>query len=182
MMKILWFLGRIKCKLGYHHIYMQVVWCRDDPDFGGVRFKCFRCGRVIKEDTMTRPNWDLYFIQIAIAVAARSTCKRASVGAVITRHNWILSTGYNGAPAGAPHCLEVGCIVKNDHCVRAVHAEINAINHAKELSISLADATLYYWDSKGRYAQTMEDFTRLFPKQAKAVKAAGISRICGRGL
>ncbi len=131
---------------------------------------------------MTRPDWDLYFIRIAKEVASRSTCKRAAVGAVITRNNRILATGYNGAPEGEPHCLDVGCVIRDNHCVRVFHAEINAINQAKKHVVNLRDATLYYWDSKGRYAQTMEKFEELFPKQAKVVKATGISRVCGRGL
>jgi deoxycytidylate deaminase len=45
-----------------------------------------------------RPHWGIYFMQIAKDVAARSTCPRASVGAVIVKDNHILSTGYNGAP------------------------------------------------------------------------------------
>lgn len=129
-----------------------------------------------------RPDWDLYFIRIAKEIASRSTCSRAAVGAVITRNNRILATGYNGAPKGEPHCLDEGCIIKDDHCVRASHAETNAINQAKDHVINLRDATLYYWDSSGRYAQTMEQFAKLFPKQARVVKATGISRICGRGL
>ncbi|MCK4414920.1 MAG: dCMP deaminase family protein [Candidatus Eisenbacteria sp.] len=131
---------------------------------------------------MIRPDWDLYFIRIALEVASRSTCNRAAVGAVMVRDNRILSTGYNGAPAGQPHCTDEGCVVVDDHCQRAVHAEINAIINASINGTSLEGATLYYWDSKGRYAQTMEDFTKLFPIQAEVVKAAGITRICGRGL
>lgn len=131
---------------------------------------------------MTRPDWSLYYIRIAMEVASRSTCKRAAVGAVIVKDRHIIATGYNGAPAGEPHCLDEGCIVKDDHCVRAVHAEINAISQAVTLGLSLKGATLYYWDSKGRYAQTMEEYAKLFPKQAEVVEAVGITQICGRGL
>ncbi len=131
---------------------------------------------------MSRPNWDLYFIRIAREVASRSTCPRASVGAVIVRGYRILATGYNGAPAGKPHCIDVGCIVGDGHCRRVVHAEINAIRQAAQRGVSLEGATLYYWDSKSRYAQTMKDFKEQFPKQAKVVKVVGITRICGRGL
>ena len=104
---------------------------------------------------MTRPDWDLYFIRIAFEVASRSTCPRALVGAVIVKDNRILSTGYNGAPAGKPHCSEEGCNLVNDHCTRAVHAETNAIAQAAKHGIPLEGATLYYWDSKGRYAQSI---------------------------
>jgi deoxycytidylate deaminase len=58
-----------------------------------------------------RPTWDEYFMTITRQVAERSTCLRAKVGAVIVRDRSIVSTGYNGAPAGMPHCIDVGCLV-----------------------------------------------------------------------
>ena len=131
---------------------------------------------------MTRPSWDLYFIRIAKEVSSRSTCPRAAVGAVIVRDNQILATGYNGAPMGEPHCIDVGCDIVDGHCQRVVHAETNAVYQAIKYSIPLEGATLYYWDSKGRYAQTMEAFALLFPEQAKLIVDVGISRVCGRGL
>lgn len=56
-----------------------------------------------------RPGWDVYFLNIAVAVARRADCTRRSVGAVIVREHRIISTGYNGAPRGAPGCLEGAC-------------------------------------------------------------------------
>ena len=53
-----------------------------------------------------RPDWDTYFILIAMMAATRSTCLRRQVGAVITRGRQIISTGYNGAPSKTAHCLE----------------------------------------------------------------------------
>lgn len=58
---------------------------------------------------MTRPSWDQYFLRIASAVAARADCTRRRVGAVIVKGNRIVSTGYNGAPAGCAGCLEGAC-------------------------------------------------------------------------
>lgn len=43
-------------------------------------------------------------MSIATVVAQRSTCSRAHVGAVISRDGRIITTGYNGAPSGLPHC------------------------------------------------------------------------------
>lgn len=74
-----------------------------------------------------RPGWDEYFMQIARNVATRATCPRACVGAVLVRDHRILTTGYNGAPRGVAHCTDVGCTLVNDHCMRATHAEANAI-------------------------------------------------------
>lgn len=90
-----------------------------------------------------RPSWDETYMAIANEVAKRSTCKRAHVGAVITKNNQILSTGYNGAPKGQPHCYEVGCLLEDGHCIRAVHAEMNAIVQCAQHGTSTAGATLY---------------------------------------
>lgn len=79
---------------------------------------------------MERESWDAYFMRMARMVASRSTCPRASVGCVLCIDNRIVSTGYNGAIAGAPHCADVGCDMRNGHCTRTVHAEANAIADA----------------------------------------------------
>ena len=90
-----------------------------------------------------RPTWDEYFIKIAEIVGSRSTCDRAHVGAVITRSNVILSTGYNGAPRGLPHCDDVGHEIVDGHCVRTVHAEANAIAQAARNGSPIEGATIY---------------------------------------
>ena len=90
-----------------------------------------------------RPSWDDYFMQITFEVAKRSTCPRAAVGAIIVRDKRILTTGYNGSPAGLPHCTEVGCLMVNGHCVRTLHAEQNAIIQAALHGVSTAGGTIY---------------------------------------
>lgn len=91
----------------------------------------------------SRPSWDAYFMDIAFTVAQRSTCDRAHVGAVIVRERRILTTGYNGAPAGLPHCDEVGHLMIDGHCVRTLHAEQNAIIQAALHGISIEGSTIY---------------------------------------
>jgi dCMP deaminase len=60
----------------------------------------------------TRPTFPELFRTIALTVATRSTCPRLAVGAVlVSESNHILATGYNGSPAGLPHCTEVGCLM-----------------------------------------------------------------------
>lgn len=76
---------------------------------------------------MERIDWPEYWFSIARVVATRATCPRKSVGCVIVSNNRILSTGYNGARPGEPHCTEVGCDIQRGHCKRAKHAEINAL-------------------------------------------------------
>ena len=99
-----------------------------------------------------RPSWDQYFMLITRQVADRSTCNRAKVGAVIVRDKNILATGYNGAPAGLPHCTDVGCLVYEsrtpsgeieENCFRTIHAEINAIAQAAKNGSSIRDADIY---------------------------------------
>lgn len=90
-----------------------------------------------------RLSWDEYFMQIARVVAARSTCLRKEVGAVIVKERTILSTGYNGSIGGMPHCLDVGCLIENGHCIATVHAEANAILQAAKNGVQIGGADLY---------------------------------------
>lgn len=131
---------------------------------------------------MSRPDWDTYFIRIAKEISTRATCPRAAVGAVIVTDNRILSTGYNGAPAGEPHCDDVGCNVKNDHCTRAVHAETNAIAIAAKYGISLEGSILYCWDSKGRYYSGIDQLKDVCFNCGLLVAATGITRVICRAL
>jgi len=98
-----------------------------------------------------RPSWDRYFMQLAQVVAGRSTCLRRQVGAVMVKDKQILSTGYNGSPAGLLHCDEVGCLrqslsvpsgERHEIC-RAVHAEQNALVQAAKHGVAIAGADLY---------------------------------------
>lgn len=90
-----------------------------------------------------RASWDEYFMNIARQVATRSTCDRKNVGAVLVRDKMILTTGYNGSIRGLAHCDEVGHDMVNDHCIRTVHAETNAIVQAARNGVSIEGATLY---------------------------------------
>ncbi|MBN2045974.1 MAG: cytidine/deoxycytidylate deaminase family protein [Anaerolineales bacterium] len=90
-----------------------------------------------------RPSWDNYFMKIAVTVAERSTCDRAHVGAVLVREKRILTTGFNGSPAGLPHCDDAGHLLVDGHCVRTIHAETNAIIQAALHGVSTKGATCY---------------------------------------
>lgn len=90
-----------------------------------------------------RPSWDQYFMSITAQVATRSTCDRAQVGAVIVKERRILTTGYNGSPAGLPHCDDIGHLMVDGHCVRTLHAEQNAILQAALHGVSVQGGTVY---------------------------------------
>ncbi|MHA1638414.1 MAG: deoxycytidylate deaminase [Candidatus Thorarchaeota archaeon] len=101
---------------------------------------------------MARKSKDQYFGEIADLVSTRSTCLRNHVGAVIVKESQILSTGYNGAPKGLPHCEELGgCLreklgvksgERHELC-RGLHAEQNAIIQAAYHGVSVNGAVIY---------------------------------------
>lgn len=82
-------------------------------------------------------------MDIARAVASRATCARKHVGAVIVRDRTILSTGYNGSIRGTEHCDEVGHMMEDGHCVRTIHAEMNAIIQAAKNGTAIEHAMIY---------------------------------------
>ncbi|MDX9993568.1 MAG: cytidine/deoxycytidylate deaminase family protein [Anaerolineales bacterium] len=90
-----------------------------------------------------RPDWDSYFMKIASAVSERSTCDRAFVGCLLVRDKRILTSGFNGSPAGQEHCDEAGHLIVEGHCVRTIHAETNAIIQAALHGVSTKGATCY---------------------------------------
>ena len=98
-----------------------------------------------------RPDWDEYFLDIADLVSRRSTCRRRSVGAVLVKERRILATGYNGAPSGLRHCLDLGCLREQNNVpsgerhelCRGLHAEQNSIIQAALHGVSVKEATLY---------------------------------------
>ena len=99
----------------------------------------------------SRPSWDDYFMHIVLEVKTRSTCLRRHVSAVLVKDKRIISTGYNGAPSGVPHCLEVGCLrtklkipsgQRHEIC-RGLHAEQNAIIQAALNGVPTSGATCY---------------------------------------
>ncbi len=95
-----------------------------------------------KKTAKPRPSWDDYFFSLAKLVSTRATCPRASIGVVlVSKDHRVISTGFNGAPAGKDHCADVGCDLFADHCVRATHAEVNAVDGAIENIAACAD-----WD------------------------------------
>jgi dCMP deaminase len=99
-----------------------------------------------------RPSLDEYFMEIARIVAKRSTCIRRNVGAVLVKDAHILSTGYNGTPAGLQHCTSETCIRttmnippgKDPHLCRAVHAEVNCIIQAARYGTAIDGNTTMY--------------------------------------
>ena len=100
---------------------------------------------------MPRIDKENYYLDIAETVSERSTCLRRHYGAIIVQSDEVIATGYNGAPSGVPHCLEVGCLratlgipsgQRHEIC-RGIHAEQNVIIQAAVHGISLRGAELF---------------------------------------
>lgn len=99
-------------------------------------------------------KWDKRFMELCFTIAQWSSCYQTNrkIGAIIVKNKRILTTGYNGAPAGIKSCTERGeCLrrkldipsgTKHELCY-AIHAEQNAIIQAAKLGVSIEGATLY---------------------------------------
>ena len=97
-------------------------------------------------------KWDKRFMEVCRLIGTWTSCVRPNraVGAVITKNNRILATGYNGAPAGVKSCAEKGYCMREKLKVprgeryelcRSVHAEQNAIISARRKD--MIGSTLY---------------------------------------
>lgn len=127
-----------------------------------------------------RPTADEYYLNIAKAVAARSTCLKRQYGAVIVNNDEIIATGYNGGIRGGDNCCDIGeCPRKSvphnsgdySSC-RGVHAEQNAMLSAARRDMQ--DATLYLFGLEG---DTIITQVEPCPVCAKMIKNAGIKRV-----
>ena len=104
-----------------------------------------------------RMSREEYYLEVLEAVRKRATCDRGMSGAIIVKEGRVIATGYVGAPRGMPHCDEAGHIVefrgvedreagklwKSKHCIRTIHAELNAILQAAYFGVSVKDTTMY---------------------------------------
>lgn len=92
---------------------------------------------------MTKHN---YIKKICLVVSEKSSCEKSKVGAVfITEEYEILSTGFNEAPRGFPHCVGKEICIKHTHgkCKKTAHAEMNAITQAAKNGVALKDSILF---------------------------------------
>ena len=113
---------------------------------------------------MDRVSKEIYYLDIARAVAERGTCLRRSFGAVIVNNDSIVSTGYNGAPRGRKNCCDLGSCMREKlgiprgeryELCRSVHAEANAIIAASREQ--MLGATLYMACVDGKTGELVGD-------------------------
>lgn len=88
-----------------------------------------------------------FYMDLAFHVGKQGTCPRASVGAVIVRDDRVVSVGFNGSPRHTPHCKDAGCWMQErggkQSCVRAAHAEANAVCNAAYTGVSVMGGVIY---------------------------------------
>lgn len=143
---------------------------------------------------MERISKSQYYINIAKAVAARSTCLRRNYGAVIVKNDEIIATGYNGAARGEPNCCDVYEECPRSHMAHntgdysdcpAVHAEQNAMLSApreKMIGATLYLAGFEYADvagfeyETGKVKKPIENCVPC-PICFRMIKNAGIAKI-----
>ena len=111
-----------------------------------------------------RPDWDQYFLKLAMLASERATCPRMHCGCILVKDKHVVATGYNGSIPGDDHCDDVGCWVIDDHCIRTNHAEMNALTQAAKRGHSVGGATAYVTNMPCTTC-------------AKALIAAGIKRV-----
>ena len=99
---------------------------------------------------MNRTDKENYYLDIAETVLERGTCLRRNFGAIIVKHDEIVSSGYTGAPRGRKNCIDTGMCVRESlgiprgeryELCRSVHAEANAIISASRRD--MIGSTLY---------------------------------------
>ncbi len=94
-------------------------------------------------EDLNRIKWNQYFMAQSHLLALRSTCTRLTVGATIVRDKRIIAGGYNGSVSGGTHCIDEGCYVVDNHCIRTVHAEINALLQCAKFGVPTDNAEIY---------------------------------------
>ena len=81
-------------------------------------------------------KWNKRFMELTVHVASWSSCLRRKVGAVIVKDKHIMTTGYNGAPAGVKTCVEKGVCLRNEKNIPSgTHAEVCYAAHAEQNAI-----------------------------------------------
>lgn len=112
-----------------------------------------------------RISRETMLMAIARIISLRGTCARLRVGAVIAYGGRVISTGYNGSAPGMSHCIDEGCqLDERNHCIRTIHAEINAIAYSARYGVSTEGCELYTTSSPCIIC-------------AKAIASAGIIRV-----
>ena len=132
---------------------------------------------------MERRDKENYYLDIAQAVAGRGTCLRRNFGAIIVKHDQIMSTGSSGAPRGRRNCCDLGYCLREKMNIprgeryelcRSVHAEANAIINASRSE--MIGGTLYLVGIETATGELVPDANACSMCKRQIINA-GISRV-----
>jgi len=99
-----------------------------------------------KEIESERKTWDRFFMDVAKHIGKQSPCLIKHVGAILVKERRILAEGYNGPPAGIPHCktcVRIDEDTKNYSECPVIHSEINCILLSAKYGTNISGSTLY---------------------------------------
>lgn len=135
---------------------------------------------------LTRPSKTEYYLNIAKAVAQRSTCLRRKYGAIIVKDDTIVSTGYNGTARGLPNCIDIGQCPRDelqieagsryDLC-RGVHAEMNAVINAARSGASVMSGTMYLACLDAKTGEPLKDVVKPCILCSRVIINAGVKEV-----
>ncbi len=129
---------------------------------------------------MSRPSWDEYFMELAKVVSKRSTCLRQKVGAIIVKDKRILTTGYNGAPSGLEHCLDIGClreklgVPSGERQELCLASDVEVLTNKGFVEISKVREGDYVLTHKNLYRRVLRVVCRRYRGMICIVKPAGL--------
>ena len=102
-----------------------------------------------------KPKFDAFYWAIVEAAAAQSVATRHKVGALVVTPSGMMSSGWNGTPAGMDNCCEKGEVIRvyNEDGIyqgerrktspETIHAERNAIDKMTREGVSTKDSILF---------------------------------------
>jgi deoxycytidylate deaminase len=133
-----------------------------------------------REEKPKRIPWDEYWMNIVEDVAKRSTCLRRQIGALVVKNNVIVSTGYNGAPRGFPHCLEAGCrrdklnIASGERHEECLPPEVDVVTDAGYKSLSQVSTNDRVLTHESRFMPVVRTMSRDYHGELSVIQPEGL--------
>ena len=133
-----------------------------------------------REEKPKRIPWDEYWMNIVEDVAKRSTCLRRHIGALVVKNNVIVSTGYNGAPRGFPHCLDAGCrrdklnIASGERHEECLPPEVNVVTDAGYKSLAQVSTNDRVLTHESRFMPVVRTMSRDYHGELSVIQPEGL--------
>lgn len=145
----------------YNKYQLELMEIRSSPGLGrnnyleipeGAAGTCLE--EAVQASRRFRPDWEVYFMDLALQTSSRSNCMKRRVGAAIVKNRRVVSLGYNGTSSGALNCHEGGCFRCNANTRRGESLDACFCIHAEESALLHCDAST---------CEGAEIYTTVFP-------------------